>query len=105
MLNLKCESGIINLDDSTSDGTHWVAYNKNRKSIHYFDSFGNLQPPKEVVKYLGKNINYNYVREQKHFNTNNCGHLQPWEFLVPTLNLYLNLNLNFKFIKYNVFYF
>lgn len=69
------ESGIINLDDSTSDGTHWVAYNKNGKSIHYFDSFGNLQPPKEVVKYLGKNINYNYVREQKQFNTFNCGHL------------------------------
>jgi len=35
------ESGIINLYDSSSNGTHWVAYNKNNKSIHYFDSFGN----------------------------------------------------------------
>jgi len=68
------ESGIINLDDSSSNGTHWVAYNKNKKSIHYFDSFGNLQPPKEIVKYLGNNINYNYERKQD-FNSTNCGHL------------------------------
>lgn len=70
------EAGIINLDDKTSSGTHWVAYLKKHKKIIYFDSFGNLQPPKEAVKYFGSNndIIYNYNKFQK-FNTVNCGHL------------------------------
>lgn len=68
------ESGIINLANSTSKGTHWIAYFKRGLSSYYFDSFGNLKPPLEVVRYLGKNINYNYNRYQK-FGTVNCGHL------------------------------
>jgi len=68
------ESGIINLDDRSSNGTRWVAHNKNKKSMHYFDSFANLQPPKEIVKYLGNNVNYNCERKQA-FNSTNCGHL------------------------------
>jgi len=67
------ECGIVNLDKSRSSGTHWVAYNKNKNNINYFDSFGNLQPPKEVVKYLGNRIQYNYDRVQD-FDTYNCGH-------------------------------
>jgi len=55
------ESGI---DNSRSSGTHWVGYNKNKNNIHYFDSFGNLQPPREVVKYLGHRTQYNYDRVQ-----------------------------------------
>jgi len=31
-----------NQDNSRSSGKHWVAYNKNKNNIHYFDSFGNL---------------------------------------------------------------
>lgn len=70
----KIECGIINLDVSTGPGTHWVAYFKNNAVKEYFDSFGNLQPPLEVMKYLGRNINYNYNQHQN-FNTFNCGHL------------------------------
>lgn len=70
----KKECGIINLDVSAGDGTHWVAYYKNNNEKEYFDSFGNLQPPLELVKYLGSNIKYNYNQHQK-FNTFNCGHL------------------------------
>lgn len=69
------ESGIINLDNSSGPGTHWVAYYKNNKYAHYFDSFGNLKPPLEVVKYLDVNkLMYNYNNQQK-FNTYICGHL------------------------------
>jgi len=68
------ESGIINLDDSSSNGTHWVAYKKNKKVYITLIVFGNLQPPKEIVKYFGNNINYNYERKQD-FNSTNCGHL------------------------------
>lgn len=70
----KRECGIINLDSSAGDGTHWVAYYKTDKENHYFDSFGNLQPPKELIKYLGNKISYNYTQIQK-FNSFNCGHL------------------------------
>ena len=68
------ECGIINLDSEKGAGTHWVAYYKNNNTIEYYDSFGNLQPPLEVLHYLRPNITYNYKRDQK-FNTYNCGHL------------------------------
>lgn len=80
----KKECGIINLDTSKGPGTHWVAYWKNNNQIEYFDSFGNLQPPKQLIKYLGKNISYNYDRYQN-FNTINCGHLC-LKFLFSKLN-------------------
>lgn len=70
----KIECGIINLDSDTGDGTHWVAYYKNNNNVEYFDSFGNLQPPLEVLRYLGNNISYNYKRYQR-MNAFNCGHL------------------------------
>lgn len=70
----KNECGIVNLDCSTGSGTHWVAYYKKGSTIKYFDSFGNLPPPIELVKYLGNRISYNYTQYQN-FNAINCGHL------------------------------
>lgn len=70
--NVEC--GIINLDSDKGHGTHWVAYYKFNDNVEYYDSFGNLQPPIEVLKYLGNNIKYNYESHQK-MNTFNCGHL------------------------------
>ena len=68
------ECGIVNLDTSNGPGTHWVAYYKNKNFKEYFDSFGNLQPPIEIIAYLKEPIVYNYKQKQK-FNTVNCGHL------------------------------
>lgn len=72
----KIECGIINLDNNSGPGTHWVAYKIKHNTFIYFDSFGNLQPPKEFVDYVGHGhrILYNYNRYQN-FNTVNCGHL------------------------------
>lgn len=71
----KHESGIVNLDKQSGQGTHWVAYKKNNKKAMYFDSFGNLQPPKEIKKYLnGCEIKYNYDKYQN-YNTVICGQL------------------------------
>lgn len=70
----KNECGIVNLDISSGLGTHWVAYFKKDKNAEYFDSFGNLQPPLEILKYLGNNLKYNYNRYQN-YNSFNCGHL------------------------------
>ena len=54
----KKECGIVNFDKSGGSGTHWGAWYKNGKSKIYFDSYG-VQPPIEVINYLGKLIHYN----------------------------------------------
>lgn len=73
----KYESGILNLDLNSRGGTHWTAYVKNNKYITYFDSFGNLPPPNELVTYFNSNgdvkIVYNYDQIQN-FNSYKCGH-------------------------------
>jgi len=69
------ESGIVNLDNDSGPGTHWVAYKKRGLLVTYFDSYGDLRPPMELIKYFrGSKITYNYDRKQK-FNSFNCGHL------------------------------
>jgi len=42
----------MNLDDTSGDGTHWVAWFKHVNKKGYFDSFG-LPPPTELNDYLG----------------------------------------------------
>ena len=45
------ESAIVNLDNSNGPGTHWVAYGKTKRNVVYFDSFGDLPPPIELIHY------------------------------------------------------
>lgn len=72
----KYESGIINLDTLKGPGTHWVAYKKIRDYVLYFDSFGSLKPPIELVRYLGPKCKIVYNPEAyQTYNTVNCGHL------------------------------
>lgn len=72
---LLIECGIINLDFSENPGTHWVAYTKIKNHVEYFDSYGNLRPPKEFIKYMqNSKILYNYDNIQKKCSYN-CGHL------------------------------
>ncbi|CAB0034481.1 unnamed protein product, partial [Trichogramma brassicae] len=60
------ESAIVNLDDSIVPGPHWVAYRKCGKSAIYFDSFGDLQPPRDLMNYLKvPEVLYNHERYQK----------------------------------------
>jgi len=46
------EYAIMNLDDTSGDGTHCVAWFKRDDKKWYFDSFG-LLPPTEMKDYLG----------------------------------------------------
>jgi len=74
-ISRKNECAVINLDTSKGRGTHWVAYKKHNNIVEYFDSFGNLKPPKELIEYFKScTIMYNRDIYQK-FNTYNCGHL------------------------------
>ena len=73
------ESAILNLDGIRGKGTHWVAYKKRGGVVEYYDSYGDLPPPEELVKYLRRGskaikIVYNYDRQQD-YNTVWCGHL------------------------------
>lgn len=73
------ECGIVNLDDSINDGTHWISYFKHVNNILYFDSIGQLKPPIELIRYFRSDgsrnrIRYNFDRLQK-LNSFNCGHL------------------------------
>lgn len=79
------ESAIVNLDDKSGSGTHWVAYQKNGKNVTYFDSFGDLQPPTDLIQYLKVDeIRYN-VQKYQDYNTYICGHLC-LKFLCNLLN-------------------
>lgn len=78
---LRVECAVINLDSEKGEGTHWVAYFKKNKTVKYFDSFGNLKPTIELIKYFNRgnkknkiNVTYNYKRYQN-YNEINCGHL------------------------------
>jgi len=62
------ESGVVNMDDSTGPGSHFVCYYNNQrdKTVIYFDSYG-VQPPANIEKYLktsGKLISYNTTQYQ-----------------------------------------
>ena len=69
----KKECGIVNFDKSGGSGTHWVAWYKNGKTKIYFDSYG-VQPPLEVIHYLGSSIHYNTDQLQPAGEVF-CGHL------------------------------
>ena len=43
---------VINLDEYSDIGTHWVALYVNNKTVTYFDSFGVEHIPKEVKKFI-----------------------------------------------------
>ena len=76
----KFERAIVNLDSIVGVGTHWVAYKKLGSVTYYYDSFGDLPPPTELVNYLYAGITptntilYNYNRDQS-FDSVICGHL------------------------------
>ena len=45
------ECFILNTDESSSSGTHWVAVNIDGGTTYYFDSFG-LEPTEEIKEFL-----------------------------------------------------
>ena len=67
------ECGILNLDSSYGDGTHWLMWFKKGKDKFYFYSYG-VQPPSELIAYLKSPIFYNSERVQQNDEVF-CGHL------------------------------
>ena len=54
---------VINLDEYSDIGTHWVAFYVNAKTVTYFDSFTVEHIPKEIKNFVNnKNITTNIFR-------------------------------------------
>lgn len=70
------ECWILNHGSSNTNGTHWTALAKSNNTALYFDSFGRLPPPLEVLEYLGDDIRLYYnVKQYQNYGTNIYGHL------------------------------
>lgn len=71
------ESGIVNSDDSSGNGIHWVCYYNDpaQKYVEYFDPFGVVPDPALVgyMKSSGKPIYYNPNQLQQ-LKSNLCGY-------------------------------
>ena len=65
---------VINLDEYTDIGTHWIALFVKPKYTVYFDSFGVEYIPKEINKFIGnKEIKANVFRLQA-YDSIMCGY-------------------------------
>ena len=43
---------VVNIDEYSDIGTHWIALYVNNKTVTYFDSFGVEHIPKEIKKFI-----------------------------------------------------
>ena len=55
--NLPNNIKVINLDEYSDIGTHWIALYVNTKGVTYFDSFGVAHIPKEIKNFINSNKN------------------------------------------------
>ena len=56
---------VINLDEYSDIGTHWITLHVKNNDITYFDSFGVEHILKEIIKFIGrKNVIANIFRIQ-----------------------------------------
>ena len=80
---------VINLDEYSDIGTHWIALYLNTKTATYFDSFGVEHIPKEIKKIINnKNIVANIFRIQV-FDSVMCGYfyIEFMDFMLKGNNL------------------
>ena len=64
---------VINLDDYSDIGTHWVTLWVNNNNVTYFDSFEVEHIPKEIIKFIeNRNMKTNIFRIQA-YDSIMCG--------------------------------
>ena len=65
LTEIKNGAYVINLDDYSDIGTHWVALYVHNDDVTYFDSFSVEHIPKEIRQFIdNKNIKTNIFRIQ-----------------------------------------
>ena len=79
------ECGLLNLDTSVGNGTHWTCWYKKYNICYYFDSFG-LSPPLEFSKYMECDI-LNSTYQVQRLGDVVCGHLSFFMLYMLTVSL------------------
>ena len=75
---------VINLDEYSDIGTHWVALYIQNNDVTYFDSFGVEHIPKEIRTFISnKNIKTNIFRIQAYHS------ILCWVFCIGFINFML----------------
>ena len=92
---IKNGAHVINLDEYSDIGTHWIAVYVKNNNITYFDGFGVEHIPKKIIKCIGrKNVITNIFRIQAH-DSIMCGYFCigfiDFMFKRKTLTEYTNL--------------
>ena len=65
LTEIRDEAYVINFDEYSDIGTHWVPLHVNNDDVTYFDSFGVEHIPKEIKTFINnKNIKTNIFRIQ-----------------------------------------
>ena len=65
---------VINLDEYSDIGTHWISLYLKNNDVTYFDSFGVEHIPKEIKKFIdSKNVIVNIFRIQP-YDSIMCGY-------------------------------
>ena len=95
---------VINLDEYSDIGTHWIALYVKNNDITYFDSFGVEHIPKEIKAFIkNRNIKTNIFRIQAYDSM--CGYFCiafiDFMFKGKTLTEYTNLFSPNNFKKNN----
>ena len=95
---------VVNLDEYSDIGTHWIALYVINKTVTYFDSFGIEHISKEIKKFLNnKNIIANIFRIQvydsvicRYFCTGFIDYMFMGEILTDYTNLFSPNNFQKK---------
>ena len=100
---LKDGAYVINLDEYSDIGTHWVALHVRNNDVTYFDSFGVEHIPKEIKTFIkNKNLKTNIFRIQA------CDSIMWGNFCIgfidfmlagKTLTDFTNIFSSYKFLK------
>ena len=69
---------VVNLDEYSDAGTHWVALYALNNNATYFNSFGVEHVPKEIKKFIKRSsITTNILRIQA-YDSIMCGYILYW---------------------------
>ena len=100
---LKHGAYVINLDEYSDIGTHWVALHVRNNDVTYFDSFGVEHIPKEIKTFIkNKNLKTNIFRIQAYDSImwgNFCIGFIDFMLAGKTLTDFTNIFSSYKFLK------
>lgn len=66
----------MNFNKENEIGSHWVSLALDGAACYYYDAYGSLPPPFEILDYLGDSIDLYYnAKRYQDYGTTICGHL------------------------------